>query len=220
MCRCVNMPMSQCVDVPMCRCANTFRHISGISCLQNIVKLCEKLSETLCSKGFTIKVFKVSQSAEYRLRKTKTAKGRELGGLKIFVILSKTSRTLRNLSIFAVKYIVRLREKLSETLCSRSFTIKVFKVSRSAEYRLRKIKTALGRELSGLKIFVILGKTSRTLRNPSIFAVKKTPEFLSCSNDELLCNGVILFYSHETMTLTPRTFTLFKLLHIKALSST
>jgi len=67
------------------------------------VKLCEKLSETLCSKGFTIKVFKVSRSAKYMLRKIKTAKGRELDGIKIFVILGKTSRTLRNLSVFAVK---------------------------------------------------------------------------------------------------------------------
>ena len=121
-----------------------------------IVRLREKLSETLCSRSFSLKEFKVSRSAEYRLRKIKTAKGRELGGLKIFVILGKTSRTLRNLSVFAVKYIVRLREKLSETLCSRSFSLKEFKVSRSAEYRLRKIKTAKGRKLGGLKLFVTL----------------------------------------------------------------
>jgi hypothetical protein len=109
----------------------------------------------LCSRGFTIKVFKVSQSAEYRLRKIKTALGRELSGLKIFVILSKTSRTLLNLSIFAVKNIVKLFEKLSGTLCSRGFTIKEFKLSQSAEYRLRKIKKAKGHKLGGLKIFVI-----------------------------------------------------------------
>ncbi len=63
---------------------------------------------------------------------------------------------MRNLSAFAVKNIVELCEKPSGTLCSGGFTIKVFKVSRSAEYRLRKIKTAKGRELDGLKIIVIL----------------------------------------------------------------
>jgi hypothetical protein len=87
MCQCANVSMCQYADEPMCRCANTFRHVSGISCLQNIVKLCEKLSETLCSRGFTIKEFKVSQSTECKLRKIKTALGCELGGLKIIVIL-------------------------------------------------------------------------------------------------------------------------------------
>ncbi|WP_073360187.1 hypothetical protein [Flavobacterium fontis] len=158
--------------------SRTLRNLCAFA-VKYIVRLREKLSETLCSRSFTIKVFKVSRSAEYRLRKTKTALGREIVGLKIFVILGKTSRTLRNLCAFAVKYIVRLREKLSETLCSKGFTIKVFKVSQSAEYRLRKTKTAKGRELGGLKIFVILGKTSRTLRNLCAFAVKKAFEFQS-----------------------------------------
>jgi len=51
------------------------------------VKLFEKLSGTLCSRGFTIKEFKVPQSAEYRLRKIKKAKGHKLGGVKLFVTL-------------------------------------------------------------------------------------------------------------------------------------
>ncbi len=63
---------------------------------------------------------------------------------------------MRNLCVFTVKNIVELCEKPSVPLCSRGLTIKEFKVPQSTEYRLRKIKTAKGRELDGLKIIVIL----------------------------------------------------------------